>query len=178
MRTLIMESISPSFPARKALEEFFQLDRRQSVGVAFLAQLLGATDEQVRRVLLSDGLGEQLDSLEWADAAGYVFDAWPHAQLLAALSRDVRRSIPSAFHPIRVPWRIPAFIVRAMKHQAVLMRQNDPRVDPAGPNVCFASPSLEDYIADVLLSGIHWPTVAALANDAAFLEAYQYPWTE
>jgi len=39
----------------------------------------------------------------------------------------------------------------------------------------FHSPSVDDYVADILFNEIQPATVAALAHDAAFVQAYHYP---
>ncbi len=168
-------SSTPRFPGRETLAEFLGMDRRKRVRIPALAQLLGAPDEQVREVLLSEGVRLRFDSLEWGEAAGYLFDAWPRARIIDALGPDLAHLIPAAFHPARVRWRIPLFILRAMEHQAALMRENDPRVNAAAANRHFISPAVDDYIADILFTEIQPSTVEDLASDAAFREAYHYP---
>lgn len=151
------------------------MDQRRRVRVPMLARLLGASAEQVREVLLNEGVQLRSDSVEWGEAAAYLFDAWPRAQIIDALGPDAARLIPAAFHPAGVHWRIPLFILRAIEHQAALMHENDPRVNPAAIEGHFISPALEDYIADILFAEIHPSTVADLASDTAFVEAYHYP---
>lgn len=162
------------FPSREALARFFRMDARQRVRAPALAQLLGAPDEQVREVLRNEGVQLRFDSIEWGEAASYLFDAWPRTQIIDALGPDLARIIPPAFHPTRVQWQIPLFITRAIEHQAALMREDDPRVNAAAGGR-FTSPSVEDYIADILFNEIQPATVATLARDAAFLQAYDYP---
>ncbi|MGZ5441672.1 MAG: hypothetical protein ACXW5U_26050 [Thermoanaerobaculia bacterium] len=165
----------PRFPRRETLAGLLGMDRRRRVGVPALAQLLGAPEVQVREVLHGEGIQLGLDSVEWGEAAGYLFDAWPRAQIIDALGPTLAHLIPAAFHPARVRWRIPLFILRAMEHQAALLRENDPRVNAAATAGYFVSPAVEDYIADILFTEIQPSTVADLASDAAFLEAYHYP---
>jgi hypothetical protein len=135
------------------------MDGRDRVPVSELALLLDAPPEQVRDLLRSDGVELRRDSVEWGEAAGYLFEAWPRARILDALGPDLARSIPPAFRQARVCWRIPIFVLRAIRHQAALLH----------------APSLEDYVADILFNEIQPSTVAALADDGAFLEAYRYP---
>ncbi|MEO8383273.1 MAG: hypothetical protein ABI779_26690 [Acidobacteriota bacterium] len=165
----------PRFPGRETLAALLRMDRRQRVRVPALAQLLGAPEEQVRQVLLSEGVELHVDSVEWGEAAGYLFDAWPRAQIIDTLGPGLALLVPSAFHPARVQWQIPLFILRAMEHQAALMRHNDPRVNAAAIDGHFRSPALEDYIADILFTEIQPSTVADLAADPAFFDAYHYP---
>jgi hypothetical protein len=168
-------SNAPRFPSRETLAELFRTDQRQRVRVPQLAQLLGAPDGQVREVLLGEGVELRFDSVEWGEAAGYLFDAWPRPQIIDALGPHLARLIPAAFHPTRVRWGIPIFIIRAIEHQAALMRENDPRVNAAAVGGHFITPAVEDYVADILFTEIQPSTVAALAIDSAFLEAYHYP---
>jgi hypothetical protein len=170
-----IDRATPAFPAPELLARFFRMDHRQRVRVATLAHLLGAPGSQVREVLESEGVQLPFDSLEWGEAAAYLLGAWPRTQIIDALGPNVARLIPSAFHPARVRWGIPLFIIRAMKHQAALMRENDPRVNAAATDGHFISPAVEDYIADILFTEIQPATVADLAGDAAFLQAYHYP---
>jgi hypothetical protein len=171
------ESAAPLrlFPRREVLAGFFRTDPRGRVRVPALAQLLGAPDSRVRDVLLGDGVELRFDSLAWGEAAGYLFDAWPRARIIAALGPDATRLIPAAFHPTRVRWRIPIFILRAMRHQAALMREHDPRVNAGATAPHFLSPAVEDYIADILFTEIQPSTVAHLETDRAFFAAYHYP---
>lgn len=166
---------APPFPRRDALAAFFRMDQRRRVRVSVLARLLGAPAEQVREVLRTEGVPLRFDSVEWGEAAGYLFDAWPRAQIIDAVGPDVASVIPPGFHPAPVQWRIPLFILRAIEHQAALMRANDPRVNAAAVPGHFISPAVEDYIADILFSEIQLTTVADLATDPAFLDAYHFP---
>lgn len=150
------------------------MDYRQRVRVPALARLLGASNEQVRRVLRGEDVELRFDSVEWAEAAAYLFDAWPRAQLLHGLGPELAHVVPAAFHPSRVDWGIPIFIVQAMEHQAALMHANDPRVNGTTGNR-FTSPAVDDYVADILYSEIDPSTVTALANDPAFIQAFHYP---
>ena len=151
------------------------MDHRQRVRVPALARLLAARDEQVRRVLRSEGIELRFDSVEWGEAAAYLFDAWPRAQLIDRLGPELADVVPSGFHPSRVGWRIPIFIVQAMEHQAALMHGNDPRVN-GETGGRFTSPAVDDYVADILFSEIDPSTAAALASkDPAFAQAFHYP---
>lgn len=149
------------------------MDRARLVTLPALARLLGAPEALVRNVLRSEGAALESEAVTWSEAAGYLFDAWPRAEIVAALGAD-SLAVPAAFRPAPVPWLIPPFIVRAMEHQAALLRARDPRVD-ASAGGRFVSPAVEDYVADVLFGEIETSTVEDLANDAAFNAAYHYP---
>ncbi|MEO8382689.1 MAG: hypothetical protein ABI779_23730, partial [Acidobacteriota bacterium] len=106
------ESNALRLPPPETLAEFFRMDQRSRVRVRQLAQLLAAPDEQVREVLRAGGVELRFDSMEWGEAAAYFFDAWPRAQIIDTLGPDLASRIPSAFHPARVQWQIPLFILR------------------------------------------------------------------
>jgi hypothetical protein len=168
-------SHAPRFPPVETLSDFFRMNRHDRLRVAQLALLLDAPAERVRHILRSEGIELRGDSTEWGEAAGYLFDAWPRAQILETLGPDRARVVPAAFHPAAVRWTIPPFIIRAIEHQAALMRAHDPRVNPDAPHARFASSSVDDYVADILFNEIQSATVTALADDGAFLQAYRYP---
>ena len=166
---------TPRFPRPEALEDFFRLDRQGRVPVARLARLLDATPRQVRHILRSEGVELRGDSVEWGEAAACLLDAWPRAQLVHALG-PAASFVPAAFHPVHVRWAIPRFIVQSIQHQAALARAEDPRVNPGAPDPRFASPSVDDYVADILFNEIQPSTVVTLArDDETFLDAYRYP---
>lgn len=167
------------FPPSDQLAAFFRMDPDDPVPVPQLAQLLDAPADQVRDILRRDGIELRSDALAWGEAAAYLLDAWPRAQLLDALGPDLAERVPAAFHPTPVRWRIPAFIVRALEHQAAQLQANDPRLHPTPSAAArFTSPSVEDYIADLLFNEIEPATVDALADDPGFLQAYGYPMGE
>src|SRR5687767_8722624 len=87
-------------PSRSELIEFFRMKRRERVPLDQLARLLAAPADRVRAVVESEGLPLQSDSIEWVEAAAYLFDAWPRAQIIDTLPRDLARRIPTAFHPV------------------------------------------------------------------------------
>ena len=166
---------APPFPSREALADFFRMDPRERVGVVMLARLLGASGRQVRRVLRSQGVAFPLDSVAWGEAAASLFDAWPRAEVIAALGSGLADAVPAAFRPEPVRLGIPLFILRAMEHQTALLRECDPRVNAAAADGRFTSPSVDDYIADILFNEIRPGTVADLSHDASFARAYHYP---
>ena len=105
-----------------------------------------------------EGGRRRSDTLPLAEAAGYLFDAWPRARLLETLGSAHARRVPEQFHPTPVTWSVPFFIVRAREHQAA--------ADPRG---------VDDYVADLLFNEIEPQTVLALRDDPAFLAAYHFP---
>jgi hypothetical protein len=169
-------SHAPRFPRPETLAAFFRMDRQSRVRVSRLARLLDAPAREVRHILRSEGVELRGDSVEWGEAAACLFDAWPRARIIQALGPDRAHLVPPAFHPVRVRWAIPLFIIRAIEHQAALLRAADPREHPGAPDPRFASPSVDDYVADILFNEIQPSTVATLArDDETFLEAYRYP---
>lgn len=166
---------APLFPLHEPLARFFAADRRKRVPIARVAELLGITTELFRAVLESEGGHRDSGALPWAEAAGYLFDAWPRAQLLETLGPVHARRVPPHFHPTRVAWSIPIFIVRAMEHQAAAEWRHDPRVrrglSPDHP----AARGVHDYVTDLLFNEIQPQTVIAFRDDPAFLAAYSFP---
>lgn len=164
----------PRFPLHEPLARFFAADRRKRVRASEVAELLGVTTEGFRSLLASEGGHGDCETLPWSEAAAYLFDAWPRGQLLEALGPGALR-VPAAFHPTRVAWLIPVFIVRAMEHQAAEAWRRDPRVlGSVTPNHTTAR-GVHDYVTDLLFSEIAPETLLAFADDPAFLAAYRYP---
>lgn len=161
-----VESNGVRFPDRGLLAEFFRMDPRERVSAELMAGLLGTSVEQVRELLRAEGLNGEADSAEWTDAATYLFDIWPRRRVIDALDAgddSALERIPPGFRPVPVPWQIPPFIVQALEHQAG-------RDHPA--------PAVDDYVADILYGEIQPETVAALAHDPAFLDAYRFPFID
>jgi hypothetical protein len=136
-----------SFPLHEALAGFFTADPRKRVPASRVAELLGITSDVFRSMLDGEGGRRCTSTLTWAEAAAYLFDAWPRAQLLDTLGPDCSHRIPHDFHPTRVAWSIPIFVVQAMEHQAAVEWSRDPRGIP--PNH-MAARGVHDYVTDLL----------------------------
>lgn len=147
-----------AFPLHQSLVRFFAADRRKPVALARVAELLGVTTEMLRSRLDAEGGRRDAGTLPWAEAAGYLFDAWPLARLLETLGPGHAHRVPRDFHPARVAWSIPVFIVRAMEHQAAA-----------------ESTGVHDYVSDLLFNQIQPETLIAFREDPAFLAAYHFP---
>jgi hypothetical protein len=172
---MLIDPTTPKFPLHEQLVRFFTTDRRRRVPLSHVAELLGITIEMFRSMLASEGGHRRFDTLPWAEAAAYVFDAWPRAELLDALGPDHASGVPAGFHPTRVSWSIPIFIVRAMEYQAAAERRRDPRVlTSIAPNHT-ATRGVHDYVADLLFNEIQPETLVAFDGDPAFLAAYNFP---
>jgi hypothetical protein len=167
--------LTPKFPLPEQLARFFTTDPRRRVALAHVAELLGMTPERFRALLASEGGRCPSDTLPWTEAAAYLFDAWPRAQLLEALAPDHAGRIPADFHPVRVSWSIPIFIVRAMEQQAAAEWRRDPRVLASSTPNHTAARGVDDYVADLLFNEIRPETVVAFGGDSAFLAAYNFP---
>lgn len=166
---------APRFPYSRNVLAFFRRNRQARVRVSQLARLLDAPVEQVKHILHLEGVELRNNSVEWGEAAACLLDAWPRHRIIQALGPASGRFVPSEYHPERVCWAIPFFIVRAIEHQAALMRAQDPRVNPDASHPRFVSLSVADYVADILFNEIEPTTVAALARDPGFIEAYLFP---
>ena len=155
---LIITPTVAGFPPRELLQRFLRGDRGVPVPLEHAAKLLGITPDTFRSMLDAEGGRRCTSALTWADAAAYLFDAWPRAQLLAALGPEYAGSVPERFYPTPVRWSIPIFIVQAMEHQAAL--------DARG---------VHDYVTDALYNEIQPETLDAFRDDPAFLAAYHFP---
>jgi hypothetical protein len=145
------------------------------VSLSEVAELLGTTDAIVRALLRDEGAQPLHGSIPWTEAAAYLFDAWPRAQILDALGSHAASIIPPDFQLTRVNWLMPIFVVRAIEHQAVTAWRDDPRVG-AGLLVNHShARGVDDYVADVLYNDITPATVEAFRHDHSFLRAFHYP---
>jgi len=170
-----IDPATPLFPLREQLLRFFYSGPRRRVPISEVAELVGTTTETFRSILKSEGGRRRFDTISWPEAAGYLFDAWPRAQLLVTLGHPHALRVPELFHPTRVTWSIPIFIVRAMQHQAAAEWRRDPRVQASiSPNHTDAR-GVHDYVADLLFNDIQPETLVAFRDDPAFLAAYHYP---
>jgi hypothetical protein len=166
---------TPRFPLHEHLARFFTTDRRRRVPLSHVAELLGITTDMFRSLLAGEGGHRCSDTLPWAEAAAWLFDAWPRAQILDALGPEHASRVPPAFHPTRVSWSIPIFIVRAMEHQAAAEWRRDPRVLTSITPNHTAARAVDDYVADLLFNEIQPETLIAFESDPAFLAAYHFP---
>lgn len=170
-----IDPATPKFPLHEHLARFFTTDPRRRVPVSHVAELLGITTEMFRSILDSEGGRRRSDTLTWEEAAAYLFDAWPRAQLLDALGPEHARRVPPDFRPTRVTWSIPIFIVRAMEHQAAAAWRRDPRVLTSITPNHTAARGVDDFVADLLFNEIRPETLVAFRGDPAFLAAYNFP---
>jgi hypothetical protein len=173
-----IDAATPLFPLHEPLARFFAADPRKRVPLSQVAELLGVTPEMFRATLASEGGRRASDTLTWPEAAGYLFDAWPRAQLLETLGPDHAGRVPQHFHPTHVTWSIPIFIVRAMEHQAAAEWRRDPRVAASiTPNHIVAR-GVHDYVADLLFNEIQPETLVAFRADPNFVAAYNFPFRD
>ncbi len=170
-----IDSTTPKFPLHEHLARFFTADPRRRVPVSHVAELLGVTTQMFRSMLDSEGGRRRSDTLPWAEAAAWLFDAWPRAHLLDALGPGHASRVPAGFHPTRVSWTIPIFIVRAMEHQAAAGWRRDPRVQQSVFPNHTAARGVHDYVADLLFNEIQPETLAAFDGDPTFVAAYNFP---
>ena len=170
-----IDPATPKFPLHEQPRRFFTTDPRRRVPVSHVAQLLGITTEMFRAMVDSEGGRHRSETLPWAEAAAYLFDAWPRAQLLAALGPVHGRRVPPDFQLTRVSWSIPIFIVRAMEHQAAADWRLDPRVLTSITPNHAAARGVDDFVTDLLFNEIRPETLDAFRGDPAFLAAYNFP---
>ena len=166
---------SPRFPLHETLVRFFQMDSQSRLEIVEVAELLGTTRDVFESMLRDEGGRQPGDGLTWAEAASYVFDAWPRARIIAALGQASAKLIPAAAHLTSVQWALPIFIVRAMEQQAAAAWQRDPRLLASVSSNHTSARGVEDYVADLLFSQIQPETLVAFRDDSDFLRAYHYP---
>ncbi|HYI13250.1 MAG TPA: hypothetical protein VEK57_29660 [Thermoanaerobaculia bacterium] len=170
-----IEPAAPNFPRPESLARFFGMPPSARVALAEAAELLGTTASTLRAMLREEGAQPLRGTLPWTEAAAYLFDAWPRAQILDALGDDVAKVIPPDFQLTRVTWPLPIFVVRAMEHQAAAAWRNDPRVRRSVAVHPGYARGVADYVADLLYNEIDPATVEAFRHDRAFLRAFHYP---
>jgi hypothetical protein len=169
-----IESPAPAFPDRESLVRFFKMPAHALVPIAEVAALLGTTIDTFREVLRAEGAQPLDSSLPWTEAAGYLLDAWPRADILDALGAEASHLIPSEFQLVSVNWSLPMFLVRAIEHQATAVWAN-PRLPGSAATGGQQSRHVQDYVADLLYNEIQPDTIRALGDDGAFVAAYRYP---
>jgi hypothetical protein len=170
-----IEAAAPAFPDRESLVRFFKMPPHALVPIAEVAALLGMTIDAFREVLRAEGSDALDSSIPWTEAAGYLLDAWPRADLLDALGAEASNLIPSEFQLVAVNWSLPIFLVRALEHQAAAVWANNPRLPGSAATGGRQSRRVQDYVADLLYNEIQPDTVRALGDDSAFMAAYRYP---
>ena len=153
-----IEPAAPTFPRSESLARFFRMPPASLVALPEVAALLGTSIPTFRAMLRDEGTLPPDGPIPWTEAASYVFDAWPRAQLMDALGPDAASIFPRDFHLARVDWRIPIFILRAMEHQAAASARG-----------------VADYVADLLYNEIQPATLGAFRDDSEFLRAFHYP---
>jgi hypothetical protein len=170
-----IEPAAPAFPRHESLARFFGKPPGALVALPEVAALLGTSTRILRAILRAEGGRPAGDAIPWTEAAAYLFDAWPRAQILDTLGPELAHLVPTEFQLTRVSWLLPVFLVRAYEHQAATAWRDDPRVRASlVPNHGHAR-GVSDYVTDVLYNEIAPSTLAAFRDDPAFLEAYHYP---
>jgi hypothetical protein len=155
-----IEHTASAFPRHESLARFFRTPPEALVPLSEVAALLGTTIPALQAILQADGVHDPDGPIPWTEAAAYLFDAWPRAQVLDALGSEAAGIVPPGFMLMRVAWSLPIFLVRAIEHQAAAASR---------------SRGVDDYVADLLYNDISPVTLDAFRHDDAFMEAFHYP---
>lgn len=170
-----IEPPAPTFPGRESLLRFFSLPAQASVAVEEVAELLGIAVDIFREVLRAEESEPVDGTILWTEAAGYLLDAWPRADILDALGAEASALLPSQFQLVSVTWSLPIFLVRAIEHQAMTIWTSTARLPGRSVTGGPSSRHVQDYVSDVLFNEIQPETVRALEHDSGFAAAYRYP---
>lgn len=154
---------SPPPPSSDALTHF--LSARQPRPVAEIAALLGWPHARVKAQAIVEAglLGGGL--VQWGVAARWLFDTHGLRPIFEILGSETPL-LPCGLQLLMVNWRLPAYIVHALKMQAQLESM---------PHRVAPPPEFTDYLWDVLHRAIDADTVARLHGDRDFIAAYEFP---
>ncbi|HET8797868.1 MAG TPA: hypothetical protein VFO89_09275 [Thermoanaerobaculia bacterium] len=138
---------------------------KPALAVCEAAAILGWSEAQVRLSVSEVGASLDDERVRWEDVAFWLLDAWPRQRLLDALG-PAAALLPRGLHLTHAPWQLPRYLVHGLTRQAALQLSRD-EVEHGL--------MVQDYVARVLHLAIEPETVSALARDAVFREAWEYP---
>jgi hypothetical protein len=168
--TMPIRTATSKFPPAELLVRFFHADPQQPVPLAEAAALLGVTALELRALLRAEGGHLEGNRVRWSEVAAYLLDTWPRRQLLQAIERAAGPVLPPKFRLMRVEWWLPMYLVQAMRYQA----RHEPESGTRLPAPA-ADRTVDDYVADLLVSHITRETVHHFGKDEQFLRALIYP---
>lgn len=153
-----------TLPPPETLQRFFR--ERRPCSIAEAARLVGYSEAWVRRRAGVDGVDLSDGVVAWEDVILWFLRAWPLPLIEEAVPRDVLTELPFLLHTTTVTWRLPRYLVRALDRQIALesARSNDRH-----------ALTVEQFVAEQLHLVIDDDTVAAMADDRAFMEAWLFP---
>jgi len=160
-----MADVLPRLPERGALIRF--LAERPALPLHEAADLLGWSSQQLVENLRTEEAFLPDGTIKWSEVAYWLLDVWPRATLLQELGNRATTLIPRGLHLQSVPWNLPIYLIRAMKVQAALNREES-----------VHGASVEDHVAKSLHLLLDDDTIAFFRNDAEFLAAFEYPETK
>jgi hypothetical protein len=154
----------PTLPSHGTLQRFFR--ERRPCSIAEAAHLVGYSEAWVRRRADVDGIDLSGGFLAWEDVMLWFLRAWPLALVEDAVPRETLAHLPALLRTTTVTWRLPRYLVRALDRQTELEseRSNDRH-----------ALTVEQYVAEQLHLVIDDDTVAAMSDDAGFMEAWLFP---
>lgn len=154
----------PTLPSSTTLQRFFR--ERRACSIAEAADLVGYSEAWVRARAAIDGIDLAGGFLPWEDVMLWFLRAWPLALVEDSVPRETLAHLPVLLRTTTVTWRLPRYLVHALDRQTELesARSNDRH-----------ALTVEQYVAEQLHLAIDDDTVAALSDDAGFMEAWLFP---
>jgi len=104
------------------------------------------------------------DEIPWAEVAAIVQQTWTPADLDAAVGTV--EGFPTLLRMSLVHWRLPAYLVIALEHIVVEMREDSPEGETL---------TVESYVARLLDLFMDMDRVQRLCSDPVFREAFEFP---
>jgi hypothetical protein len=154
----------PTLPSPELLQRFFQ--ERRPCSIAEAAELVGYSQAWVRRRAEIDGINVAAGVIAWEDVMLWFLRAWPLPLVENSVPPETLAELPALLRTTTVTWRVPRYLARALDRQIELetMRTNDRH-----------ALTIEQFVAEQLHLAIDDDTVAALGEDAGFMEAWLFP---
>jgi hypothetical protein len=151
----------PTLPSPTLLQRFFK--ERRPCSIAEAADIVGYSEAWVRTRAEIEGIDLAGGVLPWEDVMLWFLRAWPLALVEDSVPDE---TLPARLRTTSVTWRLPRYLVDALDRQTQLER--------ARSNDRHAL-TVEQYVAEQLHLVIDDDTVAAMSDDAGFMEAWLFP---
>jgi len=154
----------PTLPSPAVLQRFFR--ERRPCSIAEAADLVGYSAAWVRRRAEIDGIDLAAGLVPWDHVMLWFLRAWPLPLVEDSVPRETLAELPALLRTATVTWRLPRYLLRALDRQIDLetSRSNDRQ-----------ALTVEQYVAEQLHLAIDDDTVASMADDSGFMEAWLFP---
>jgi hypothetical protein len=154
----------PTLPSPAVLQRFFR--ERRPCSIAEAADIVGYSAAWVRRRAEIDGIDLAAGLVPWDHVMLWFLRAWPLPLVEDSVPRETLAELPALLRTATVTWRLPRYLLRALDRQIDLetSRSNDRQ-----------ALTVEQYVAEQLHLAIDDDTVASMADDSGFMEAWLFP---